>query len=252
MNPVILFDNIVTLGTLSAAYTASGYDVAHIKDFRPYTLWKGTTASPQYVTVNCGSARAADALGICGHNLKTINATVSVENSTNGSTWTTVLAGFVPASDDALIRLFSTDTKQYWRIKIAGHTAAPYMGVAVLGPRITFPCPPDTPHTPFDQGIETATEVSETGNLLGSVVRTKPYLLEAGFSLVTRTWAFDTFKPFWDTHGSLLKPFFWAFDAATYPDLVFFAQFTETMRLKLPMTILTYIDTLHLTMRAVR
>lgn len=252
MNPVILWNNILTTGSLSAAYTAAGYDVANIKDLRPYTLWKGTTASPQYITVNCGSARAADAIGICGHNLKTVNATVSVENSSNGSSWTTVLSGFLPSSDNALVKLFTSDTKQYWRIKITGHTAAPYMGVAILGSRMTFPAPCETPHTAFDQGIDAVTNVSDTGTILGSVVRSRPYLLDATFALLTRSWVFDTFLPFWDTHGSLLKPFFWAFDLDVYPDLVYFSQFTDDMRLKLPMTVLGYIDAISLSMRAVR
>lgn len=251
MNPIILYNSILTLGTLTAAYTAAGYAVANIKDYRPYTLWKGTTADPQYITVNCGSARAADALGICGHNLNTINATVSVENSPNGSTWTNRLAGFIPASDDALLKPFTANTQQYWRIKITGHTAAPYIGVAMIGARITFPYPPDTPHTPIDTGMEASANLSETGHLLGNVIKYKPYILEAQFSMLERTWVINTFKPFWDNHASNLLPFFWAFDTDNYATLAFYAQLAQDARFKTPMTVLTYIDSLRLVMRAV-
>ncbi len=93
--PFILYNNIYTLGTPTATDTAAGYDVSNIKDYRAFTLWRAASAGTKYLTINAGSAQNFDTLGILGHNFATASATVSVEHSTNGSSWTDISgAGF--------------------------------------------------------------------------------------------------------------------------------------------------------------
>ena len=44
MNPLILYDNALTRGTLASSSLVSGYDVQNIKDQRPYTFIKFAAA----------------------------------------------------------------------------------------------------------------------------------------------------------------------------------------------------------------
>lgn len=252
MNPVILYQNCFASGTLTASETASGFDVANVVDFRPYTLWKGTLTNPLYITMNCGAAVAADALGICGHTLGTCGATIDLEHSANGSNWTSLGIGYAPSDDAPILKLFNSATKQYWRLKITGHTIAPVIGVLMVGPRLTFPYPPETPHIPFDEGIVAASEISKTGNLLGSVINYKPIDIAVDFGLLPRTFVFDTYKPFWDNHASNLKPFFWAFDASAYGTLVYYAMMDPATRFQAPLTTLSYVDRLSFRLKTVK
>lgn len=83
MLPVILYDNRYNDGTPTATDSASGFSILNIKDMRPYTFWKGASAGVKYLTINCGSAKSADLLGIIGHNLGTIGSNVVLQSSSD-------------------------------------------------------------------------------------------------------------------------------------------------------------------------
>jgi hypothetical protein len=222
MPPVILATNLLPLGTLSASSTASGYYVESLSDGLEYTHWKAAAGGAQSVTLDlgAGNGQAASALGLKKHNLKTVSATVSVESSDNGADWTTRLAGFVPSTDKALLKTFAAATARYWRINMAGCTAAPQMAVAAAGPRIDFPYPPDSPFTPSEEGIEGETNRSKLGVLLGVTVRWKTFRIRARWTRLLRSWLDANLVPWWDAHASNLKPFFWAWDLSVYPEKV--------------------------------
>ena len=79
---LILYDNILGNTVLTASSTASEYDVDNLKDWKVYTQWKPNTTGSHTITVDCGSAKAANAMGIIGHNLySTGSTTVLVEYS---------------------------------------------------------------------------------------------------------------------------------------------------------------------------
>ena len=151
---------------------------------------------------------------------------------------------FIPFDYD----IYST---RYWRIKITGHTAAPYLGVVLLGECLDFPYPPDTPHEPAQVGIEATTEVSKVGNLLGSIVNYKPITINAVFSILSRDFVYNEFKPFWDSHASLLMPFFWGFDLTTYPESAYFVIIDPASKFSTPLSVLAYVDSLTLAMKGV-
>jgi hypothetical protein len=223
MPPVILATNLFSLGgTISASTTEAGYYAASLADGLEYTHWKANAGGAQSVTLDLGvgNAQAADALGVKKHNLKTVGATVSVESSDDGAVWTPRLAGFVPSTDKALLKTFASATARYWRIGLAGCTAAPQMAVAVVGPRIDFPYPPNSPFVPSEEGIEGETNRSKLGVLLGVTVRWKTFRVRATWTRLLRTWLDANLAPFWDGHASNLKPFFWGWDLSAYPDKV--------------------------------
>jgi hypothetical protein len=232
--PILLYDNRFIDGTITATDTAADYDVNNIKDLRAYTFWKAASAGTKYLTVDCGSEKSADSLGIIGHNLFTAGAMLSVESSSDGSVYTERLAAFTPSSDKTVLKTFSSVSARYWRIKIVTATVAPQLAVVMLGQRITFERYLQAPFDPAPEKIEGDSQRSKTGNLLGSVVYYHSMKISADFKNVTPAWIRDTFKPAWDGHLSLLKPFFFAWDPESHPDEVFFVKVPENFELRLP------------------
>ncbi|MEW6115391.1 MAG: hypothetical protein AB1553_00620 [Nitrospirota bacterium] len=254
MNPIILYDNRFNDAIPTATDTAAGYDVLNIRDLRTYTFHKFTGSGTKYYYINCGSGKTADCLAIISHNLGTAGATVSVESSATGA-WTGEqverLAGFVPTSDKALLKTFNSATAQFWRVKIVTAAVAAQVGVLMLGTKLLFPYPPDTPYRPYSERIEANTSLSKTGNILGSTIRYYPIDVVAPFSNLTRTWVLDNFKPFWINHGRKLNPFFYAWDLDVYPDDVLFLACSPDMVYELPVSVLAYIDSIILRMQGV-
>ncbi len=272
MNPIILFDNRFQDGTPVATDTASGFDVLNIRDYRAYSFWKAASQGTKEIIINCGISKPADALGIVGHNLASVGASISVEISANGADWTEVLAPFYPWSNRAQLRLFTQVSGKYWKLKLAGCTAAPYLGEALIGLKIQFPYPPDGPYTPYTEEVEVDTAKSKTGNILGSVIRHHPIQIAPRFSNFLRTFAFGpgtggwgefpwgqgpwgsewTLKDFWEQHASLMLPFFWVWDLSIFPQDIFWLKVKDDTQFAMPLSITHYVDSFELPMEGVR
>ena len=240
MKPVLLYDNRFLDGTPTACSTdaASDYDILNIKDWRPYTLWKAAnTTTPCYITVDCGLAKAADALGILRHNFGTIGADISVECSSDnfGADITVALAPFSPADDYLIFKTFSTQTKQHWRLKIDGAvSAAPKIGVLVTGVKFLFERYLKSPFDPQPEKLINSSKVSNEGHILGVTKRFIEYMIQPRFTRLTPSWVKNTFRPIWDAHLSDGKPFFWAWELDNYSDEVYYVALKDKFQLKMP------------------
>lgn len=232
--PIILYDNRYLDGTITATDTAPDYDFNNIKDLRTYTFWKADSSGTKYITVDCGSTKSADSLGIIGHNLGTAAAIVSVETSDDNITYTERLAGFTPTNDKALLHTFIPASARYWRTKIVTTAVAPQIAVALIGKRLTFERHLQGSFDPTPEKIEGQSKRGKTGNLLGSVVYYHSMKMRADFRNITPAWIRDTFKPAWDEHLSLLKPFFFAWDPENHADEVFLVKITDKFELRMP------------------
>lgn len=193
-----------------------------------------------------------DALGIVGHNLFSSYAAIWVDSSDDGAAWTNRLVSFYADSDKALLKTFNAATARYWRIALNTYNIAPRIGVAVLGEKIQFEYPPDSPYRPYEESIAADTSRGKTGNLLGSVIHYKRLDLYARFSNFSRSWVEGTFKAFWDNHASDMKPFFYAWDLTNYADYVFFVGVKDGAKYAAPVSILSRIDEIELEMTGVK
>lgn len=255
MNPVILYDNRFDDGTPTATDTADGYSPLNIRDGRPYTYHKFAALGTKYITVDCGTAKSADALGIYKHNLGTAAATVSVESSATGA-WAGEqverLAGFVPANDKGIIKLFTSASARYWRIKIVTASIAAMFAEVKLSVRLLWPYPPDTPFIPQHKSVKAESVDSKTGQPLGAVVYYKPLKVDAKFSMLLRSWVDTNYAPFYDNHASLKKFFFWAWDLDVYPNMVHFLRLSGDATDALPMTYSQFYDAVTLAMEGMQ
>jgi len=254
-NPIILADNRMSDGTPTATDTETGYDVLNIRDLKTFTSWKAASSGTKYITVDCGSAKNVDALGIMKHTLGTAAASVSVESSSTGA-WageqTERLAAFVPTTDKAILKTFTTASAQYWRVKIVTASVAPEIAVLMIGVRLTFPYPPESPFRPVSESIEAESVRSKTGQRLGTIVRYHPYKIDARWTYLLRSWIDSDFLSFWNDWASELSPFFWAWDITTYPADVRWVTVDQSSSFEPSVSTLTYYDELTLRMEGVR
>lgn len=278
MNPVILFDNIMTEGAMSATSTDSNeaYDVDNLKDYRPYTKWKASGSGTQYISVTdlqegsvspvrsqtgwyiklqndallrqvSSGVDTADAVGILNHNLGTIGATIKVQYKLSG-VWTTILT-LNPSDDDPILAIFTSKSSEDWRIELSSMSALPEIGIIFLGVHLLFPWPPEAPVIPEEEGIKASTEYSGAGNLLGTVLAHNPRNINPRWTNLTRTWYTTFFLPFWDNHGKLIFPFFYAWDLTNRPDDIFYVSIDPAMVRREVLELLTYTKELTLQMK---
>ncbi|MBT9169413.1 MAG: hypothetical protein DDT19_02772 [Syntrophomonadaceae bacterium] len=248
--PIILFDNRFLDGTPTATSAAAGFSVLNIRDGRTHTHWRAAHTGTNFISVDCGIARSANCVAVISHNLLSSGTTFSVESSTDNITWTVRLAGFTPSSDRAFLRRFTSATARFWRVRTDA-IGFPFLGVVMLGNELVFPFPPDTPYTPYRESIEAESSTGKTGHILGSVIRFKSIEISARFSNFPRGWVINNFKPFWNSHASRLRPFFWAWDITAFPDMVFFVTIDKESSFEMPMSILPFVDSIELNMRGV-
>jgi hypothetical protein len=234
--PVILGENIIELGTPVATDTAAGYDVLNIIDRRPYTWWQAGGFGTKYLTVDCGAPVTADALGIYFHNLYTCAATISVECSSDnfaGDT-TVALAGFTVTTDKAILKLFTSVSKRYWRLKLVTASVAARIAIAFLGDRVTFERYLSGNVDPCPEKILAESIKGNTGNLLGSTLRYIEVPIAWNFNNITPAWIESTFRPLWDSHLSQLKPVFLAWESTNRSTEVYFAKIPDDFTLSMP------------------
>lgn len=253
MNPVLLADSRFLDGTPTATDTASGYDVLNIRDLRTFTAWKGNSAGTKYLTVDCGTAKEADALSIGpGHNLWTARAALSVEYSDDNVTWYVALQPFLVWEDNSLLKVFPAVTARYWRVKIQTASVAAKIAVALVGKAIEFPYPPATPYTPATEKIEAESSRSKLGTLLGTVVRHKPWEIKNDWKILSRSFIEETIAPFWRDYVSNLSPFIFAWDLERYPTDVRFGKVPDEYAYATPVSRLAYYDSFSLPIEGVR
>ncbi len=253
MNPVILVDSRFLDGIPVATDEAPGYSVLNITDLKTYTFWKGATPGVKYISVDCGVSKAADSLGIVRHNLSSTGSQLSVESSDDGLLWTERLAAFTPSSGKAFLKTFTVASARHWKMRIAAPgSVAPQLAVALLGVRMTFPHRPEAPFVPAKEEVETVSQRSKAGHLLGYFVKFKPFTVQANFKLLERSWVESVFLPFWEEYASDLHPFLWAWDLSAYPEDVRFVRVVSGYSYAPAVSILSHYDSLSLEMEGVK
>ena len=236
--PSTLYNTLLDYGTpVSSVQEDSGYSVLNVRDWRTYTYWRVTGAGPFYITVDCGSARLADTLAIISHNLGSIAATVSLECSSDNFAAETIvaLAGFVPGTDKIIYKTFASQTRRYWRLKITlAASASPRIGVLCFGQRLEFPEQPEAPFDPIPQKVQSDSNVSQKGNLLGVTIDFIEINPRPQWKGLDPAWIKNYFDPFWDNHASQCKPFFWAWEPGEHADEVFLLSIQPNFTLDRP------------------
>jgi hypothetical protein len=129
--PLVLFDNILLDGTVTATTEAANAEVENLLTDSTFDFWKPTTTSGT-VSLSLGSSATASALGISGHDLGTQGATVTVKRGA------TTVATVSPTDNSTILILFASGSSTSYSVQITGATAAPYISNMVLGVPLVF------------------------------------------------------------------------------------------------------------------
>lgn len=264
-NPIILYDDVMADGTLSATSEESGTDVLDIVNFKGYEFWQADSlVLPQYLTSELIAEGTADALGLFGHNFGTLGLEISVESAnddpdgSSGVDLTERLAGFTPSDDKAILKTFSSASDLWWRLKMDKAVSLdsaddpPYLAVLMIGQLLQFPNAQKAPLVLRDQKPIMEITRARKGQHLATVRSFTELMIDVRIPVPTSSWIDNTFLTFWDNHASQGYPFFFAWDLDTYPDLIYWAVVEENFRFQQPFHTAGLVTEIRLKMRATK
>ncbi|HBH37623.1 MAG TPA: hypothetical protein DDX06_04480 [Curvibacter sp.] len=213
--PHLFYDNRLGDAAVVASSTASSFAAANVADWRPYTWWK-PTALPATLTVDCGSAKAADYALVYGHDLYSKGCTLEVRGSTDNFGASNVLVATVtPTSDEPLLALFNSASYRYWRLRITGG-AVPTLAIAAIGARLELPTWLNQPFDPVGRQIMGQSNRSERGQPLGRVVQFEAWKEQIKLERVAWSWVRSTWLAAWRAHLRS-TPFVFGWEVDLYP-----------------------------------
>lgn len=209
--------------TLTATSAATGCEASNIHNMLETNMWKASgPEDPQYITFDAGAgaAASADYLAVYGHNLADSGATVVLQYSTDNFA-TDINDAFVPQappSDTTYLKEFAqTAGFRYWRLKLTGHSQAPYMRICIWGNSTEL----DYASTAFDPHCQEAkadVNLSYGGYVTGIHTQYVERRMSLRFEDADEA-LYARVRSWWETSG--LKHFFVAWERANNSDDVF-------------------------------
>lgn len=209
----ILWDNVLSRSNITQAGTMPQYPAINAaKDPNTWSSWRASGGSATYLTANvpAGSGnRNIGALGVAAHNLATTATNISVQYSTDGSSWTLAAPIYSPLTDEDILILFPVVNAQYWRVNMLGGLGS--IGVVYLGNTLIMPHPPTDDYVPLHHArqYEKMFNDSLKGQFLGNRVMSAGASTQVDYGFVDRSWADGPLRGFED-HYNKGGTFFYA------------------------------------------
>jgi len=220
--PAIFYDNRLADASPVADSTATGYAVDNLTDWRSYNWWR-PNAMPATVTVDCGSAKAADYMLLLGHDLGTQGVTVELRASTDNFAASDVLVdSATPSTDEPLLLLFNSASYRYWRLSFSGANP-PSIAIAAIGAVMRLPVYMQQPFDPLGRDPKGEAVRSGGGHPLAKIINYEDWKQTINLKSVTWTWLRNTWLPAWRSHlrGT---PFGFAWNPDDYPAELLLAE----------------------------
>lgn len=210
--PTVLWDNLLSYSTVTL--TASTSDtlgpVANCVTESTYDYWK-PTAIPAWVQGDLGSSKKVNSVALIGHTLGSCGATVYLQSSPDGTTWTTRSTSMTPTDDSPILAIFTDLSARYWRVYISAATTTPVIGIVMLGEKFVFPAGVMPSYTPIWQAqtVELLQSMSLSGQFMGNRVIRQGAETSINLVSFSRTFAEVDLQPFkaWYNGG---HAFVWA------------------------------------------
>lgn len=211
----VLHENYFEAGTLSWSSQDTDGQAANAVDDATWNFWT-PTAVPATLQSDMGVATDADCCGITGHTMGSTGASIQVQYSSNGTTWTDATAVVSPLTDETIILFWPSVSARYWRIRMTGAVAS--IGVAKIGQRLAFPCAPVTSHVAIHHShdVELMNNTSIGGQLLGNRVVRRGATADCNVGYVERDFAENQLIAF-ETDYNNGRAFFYASCPSVFP-----------------------------------
>lgn len=247
--PVVLesghsINNHVKLGwnnriTSVSAASASYSSAQNVLNGSTSEKWIATTNETSVIqfdftaTVTGGNEYVA----LNGHNLHSGNyAKVSLQSSSDGVTYSDIVADYIPSinDDSPIIFYFASKTHAYFRLLIEStdivsseFAEAPFIANLYAGNFLEMPRRIYAGFTPINYAGSTKTfgGSSESGEFLGRKVLSRKLETQLDFQFIDQAWFRSTFYPFMKSAEE--NPFFLIWRGEDYPEEVAFCQTTR-------------------------
>jgi len=205
------WQNLTFGRTPTASTSAAGRPAINATFPTTFEFWQ-PTAVPATWSVDLGSARIVDYVGIVGD---FNGATVVVEYSSNNTTWTSVDTRTEVNDRINLFLFFSQVTARYWRLSFS--VAIPRLAVAYIGKLLVMQRPIYQGHTPLTLSRETtvSNNVSEGGQYLGRSIIRQGAQTSASWNHLKADWYRANFDPF--VKAARTVPFFIGWRPLAFP-----------------------------------
>lgn len=223
-NPIIGWDNIVTVDNLAADTAATGYPATNLANPATHLKWKANDTTTQYVTVTTGTADDLDYIGIAGHNLSSAGIEVSIE-ADDGGGYDEIVAPAMLANDGPALFRWTPAPYAAVRIKLVSGDEAAQIGTMFLGKLLVLPRKLYQGFTPPSQGRmgKEVNAMAESGDYLGSITTQRHVESKIPLSLVDPTY----YRTYIDDFVSARQPFFIGWRPETYPNEIGYMRLTN-------------------------
>jgi hypothetical protein len=206
--------------TAGSTESTGDYDVDYLAVPLEGSLWLAANASDVTIEFDAGVGNSFDAdyFAIVGHNLNSIDASVALDWSADAAAWNNVVTGFLPSSDNAILKEFtSVGAKRAWRINLSSLTAAPFMAIVKIGLKTELDYASGE-YDPHAQIHKANVNISYGGIVTGIHPQYVERRMALHFPDADST-LYEKIKTFIDTNG--LNNFFVAWELANNPTDIF-------------------------------
>jgi hypothetical protein len=209
------YDNFVPAATVTATSEATPWPADSVQRENTFERWQPTSGNGS-ITIDNGTAKSADYIGIAAHTLGSAGSTLTIAYSSDNSTYTTIET-VSPSDSSAIMVIFAEVTARYFRVSVAGATA-PQIGVIYLGMALAMERAIYSGHTPVTLGrmTEKRPTKSESGQFLGSSTIRQGLQTNFTWNNLKADWYREYFDPFVKSARNL--PFFIAWRPSKFPN----------------------------------
>lgn len=213
--PLVLYQNIFETGSVTVSSETDDGDGANALEDTTFDFWVAGAATAN-ISVDYGSSVACDCLGVAAHELGSTGATIAVQTSTDGVTYSTTVASVSPLTDETLIVIFPQVSARYWRVLVTDGPAA--IGVIKLGKRLVIDGGVLSGHLSIDHGVrvELLNSTSTNGQFLQNRIRRKGARTTVDFGLLDRDFV-DNDMAVFEAHYNSGRTFFFAANPSFMP-----------------------------------
>lgn len=209
------YQTICTASNVVASSEAAGFPAEDATNIFTNEFWQ-PTALPATWTCDAGDGVDTDYIGIAAHTLGSANCSLTIEYSTDNSTWTELNA-FLPKDNRPIMLIYETITARWWRFTLNG-TTIPRIGVIYIGQALQMQRPIYGGHAPLTLNRSTTiyNQISEAGQFMARSIIRQGNSTSFAWKNLTATWYREFFDPF--VLAARRTPFFIAWRPATFPE----------------------------------
>lgn len=232
-NPVIGWDNKVTISNIQSLTEQEGFPITNVANpiTSPLGGWKGASITgDEEILITLDGLEDIDYVGIARHNLGSNQIPILVEGSTDGGSPFEELVGETYLLDDApAIFRFVPQSLTDLRITLGLTTSqvAPEIAVIYVGKLLIVQRRLYVGHTPinFGRSENVVSGKTENGDFLGRIILSEQRSTEVALQNLTPSWYRSEMDPF--IQASKDTPFFFAWRPFSYPYEVGFGWMTN-------------------------